>query len=93
MQPINLELPKAVLAQARLRFRDSRREGRAVADENCRSYCVVALSRVGFNLNHTRAVIDVELQYFGLCGGGQYYYLAKGNGAWRVIDLAGTWIS
>ena len=39
------------------------------------SYGVVALSRVGFNLTHTRAVIYVELQYCGLCGGGQYYYL------------------
>ena len=57
------------------------------------SYGVVALSRVGFNLTHTRAVIYVELLYCGLCGGGQYYYLAKQNGAWRVIDAAGTWIS
>jgi hypothetical protein len=58
------------------------------------SYGVVALSRVGSNLNHTRAVIYVELQYCGLCGGGQYYYLAKENGAWRVTDVAGnTWIS
>ena len=57
------------------------------------SYGVVALSRVGFNLNHTHAVIYVELQYRGLCGGGQYYYLAKENGAWRVTDVAGTWIS
>jgi hypothetical protein len=57
------------------------------------SYGIVALSRVGFNLTHTRAVIYVELLYCGLCGGGQYYYLAKQNGAWRVIDVAGTWIS
>ena len=57
------------------------------------SYGVVALSRVGFNLTHTRAVIYVELLYCGLCGGGQYYYLAKQNGVWRVIDVAGTWIS
>lgn len=57
------------------------------------SYGVVALSRVGFNLTHTRAVIYVELQYCGLCGSGQYYYLAKQNDAWRVIGTAGTWIS
>ena len=58
-----------------------------------KSYGVVALSRVGFNLSHTRAVIYVELQYCGLCGGGQYYYLAKQNGTWQVISIAGTWIS
>lgn len=57
------------------------------------SYGVVALSRVGFNLSHTRAVIYVELLYCGLCGSGQYYYLAKENGEWRVTDAAGTWIS
>jgi hypothetical protein len=57
------------------------------------SYGVVALSRVGFDFTHTRAVIYVELLYCGLCGGGQYYYLAKENGVWRVIDVAGTWIS
>jgi hypothetical protein len=56
-------------------------------------YGVVALSRVGFDSTHTRAVIYVELLYCGLCGGGQYYYLAKENGVWRVIDVAGTWIS
>lgn len=61
--------------------------------EIVRSYGVVALSRVGFNLTHTRAVIYVELLYCGLCGSGQYYYLAKQNGAWRVIDTAGTWFS
>src|SRR5258708_32147659 len=52
------------------------------------SYGVVALSRVGFDFTHTRAVIYVELLYCGLCGGGQYYYLAKENGGWRVINLA-----
>ena len=57
------------------------------------SYGVVALSRVGFDFTHTRAVIYGELLYCGLCGGGQYYYLAKENGVWRVIDVAGTWIS
>lgn len=58
-----------------------------------KSYGVVALSRVGFNVTHTRAIIYVELQYCGLCGSGQYYYLAKQNGAWRVVGTAGTWIS
>lgn len=61
--------------------------------EIVKAYGVVAVSRTGFNLVHTRAVIYVELLYCGLCGGGQYYYLAKENGAWRVIDAAGTWIS
>jgi hypothetical protein len=56
------------------------------------SYGVVALSRVGLDFTHTRAVIYVELLYCGLCGGGQYYYLAKEKGVWRVIDVAGTWI-
>jgi hypothetical protein len=45
------------------------------------------------NFTHTRAVVYVELLYCGLCGGGQYYYLAKENGVWRVTDVAGTWIS
>lgn len=58
-----------------------------------KSYGVVALSRAGLNLTHTRAVIYVELLYCGLCGSGQYYYLAKENGVWRVTDVASTWIS
>jgi len=40
------------------------------------------------HLNHTSAVVYVELQYCGLGGGGQYYYLAKENGAWSVTDVA-----
>jgi len=58
-----------------------------------KGYGVVALSRAGFDFPHARAVIYVELLYCGLCGGGQYYYLAKENGVWRVIGVAGTWIS
>lgn len=58
-----------------------------------KSYGVVAISRAGLNLTHTRAVIYVELLYCGLCGSGQYYYLTKENGVWRVVGVAGTWIS
>lgn len=61
--------------------------------EIVRGYGVVGLSRAGFNLLHTRAVIYVELLYCGLCGGGQYYYLTREDGVWRVKDVAGTWIS
>jgi hypothetical protein len=59
------------------------------------SYGVVALSRVGFNLNHTHAGIYVELQYWPLWRWSVllYRYLAKENGAWRVTDVAGTCIS
>lgn len=61
--------------------------------EIAKSYGVVGLSRVGFNAPHTRAVVYIELLYCGLCGGGQYYYLAKQSGAWRVVGVAGTWVS
>lgn len=57
------------------------------------SYGMVTLSRVGFNLPHTRAVIYVQLIYCGLCGGGYYYYLEKEDGVWKITKLAGTWIS
>jgi hypothetical protein len=57
------------------------------------SWGVITLSRVGFDLRRQHAVVYAQLTYCGLCGGGDYFYLAKENGRWHVIDRAGTWIS
>ncbi len=54
---------------------------------------VITLSRVGFDLHRRHAVVYAQLIYCGLCGGGDYFYLSKENGAWHVTDRAGTWIS
>ena len=54
---------------------------------------VITLSRVGFDLHRKHAVVYAQLIYCGLCGGGDYFYLSKVNGAWHVTSRAGTWIS
>jgi hypothetical protein len=58
-----------------------------------KSYGVVTLSRVGFDLSHTHAVIYAQLTYCGLCGGGYFYFFEKHDGAWKVKSAAMTWIS
>lgn len=58
-----------------------------------KSWGVITLSRVGFDLGGKHAVVYVQLTYCGLCGEGTYLYLSKETGAWHVVGRAGTWIS
>ena len=58
-----------------------------------KSWGVITLSRVGFDLGGKHAVAYVQLTYCGLCGEGTYLYLSKETGAWHVVGRAGTWIS
>jgi len=58
-----------------------------------RSWGVITLSRVGFDLSGKHAVVYAQLTYCGLCGGGTYLYLSKDSGIWHIVRRAGTWIS
>lgn len=58
-----------------------------------KSWGVITLSRVGFDLGGEHAVVYVQLTYCGLCGGGTYLYLSKESGTWCVVSQWGTWIS
>ena len=58
-----------------------------------RSWGVITLWRVGFDLGGKHAVVYAQLTYCGLCRQGTYLYLSKETGAWHVVGRAGTWIS
>jgi hypothetical protein len=58
-----------------------------------RSWGVITLSRVGFDVGGKHAVVYAQLTYCGLCGEGTYLYLSKETGAWHIIGRAETWIS
>ncbi len=58
-----------------------------------KSWGVITLSRVGFDVGGKHAVIYAQLTYCGLCGEGTYLYLSKEAGAWHIVRRAGTWIS
>lgn len=58
-----------------------------------KSWGVITLSRVGFDLGEKHAVVYVQLTYCGLCGGGTFLYLSKESGTWHVVSQSGTWIS
>ena len=58
-----------------------------------KSWGVITLSRVGFDLGGQHAVVYAQLTYCGLCGEGTYLYLSKETGAWHIVGRAGTWIS
>jgi hypothetical protein len=58
-----------------------------------KSWGVITLSRVGFDLGGRHAVVYAQLTYCGLCGEGTYLYLSKETGAWHIVGRAGTWIS
>ncbi|MGB8661498.1 MAG: hypothetical protein WCD34_13825, partial [Candidatus Acidiferrum sp.] len=58
-----------------------------------KSWGVITLSRVGFDLGGKHAVVHAQLTYCGLCGEGTYLYLSKETGAWHIVGRAGTWIS
>jgi hypothetical protein len=58
-----------------------------------KSWGVITLSRVGFDLEGKHAVLYAQLTYCGLCGQGTYLYLSKESGTWHIVARAGTWIS
>jgi len=58
-----------------------------------KSWGVITLSRVGFDVGGKHAVVYAQLTYCGLCGEGTYLYLSKEAGAWHIVRRAGTWIS
>jgi hypothetical protein len=58
-----------------------------------KSWGVITLSRVGFDVKGTHAVVYAQLTYCGLCGQGVYLYLSKESGVWHIVGRASTWIS
>jgi len=58
-----------------------------------KSWGVITLSRVGFDLGGNHAVVYAQLTYCGLCGQGTYLYLSKEKRVWHIVGRAGTWIS
>jgi hypothetical protein len=76
-RPGQTDFPNAVESRALLR----------------KSWGVITLSRVGFDLGGGHAVVYAQLTYCGLCGEGTYLYLSKETGAWHIVGRAGTWIS
>lgn len=54
---------------------------------------IISISRVGFNAEHTQAIIEVGYATGPLGGEGDYVLLDKENGVWKVQYLLGAWIS
>jgi YD repeat-containing protein len=53
----------------------------------------MTLSKVGYNREHTQALVYVGTQSLCLAGGGRFIILAKQNGAWQVMRENMIWIS
>jgi hypothetical protein len=54
---------------------------------------LMELSRVGFNSDHTQALVYVGNQYDLLGGAGYYLLLSKQDGAWQVDFELPLWVS
>jgi hypothetical protein len=54
---------------------------------------IIVVSRIGFNHDHTQAVVYTGYTCGTMCGQGEYARLAKNNGVWVVEDHTVVWIS
>ena len=54
---------------------------------------LVVVSRIGFNRDHTEAVVYTGRACGSLCGEGEYARLVKLNGSWVVDDHTVVWLS
>lgn len=54
---------------------------------------IFVLSRIGFNHDHTEAVLYAAKACGNLCGDGQYVWLVKRDGAWVVAGQTTVWIA
>jgi hypothetical protein len=50
-------------------------------------------SRVGFNSEHSKAIIYIAQICGGLCGNGYFLFLEKVDGIWKVIKKIHLWVS
>ena len=54
---------------------------------------LVSFGRVGYNTNHTAALLFTAGSCGGLCGRGLWVYLVKGDSGWRVQQSETEWVS
>ena len=54
---------------------------------------IMALSKVGFNSEMDKALVDVGNQSHNLAGAGYFVFLEKENGVWTITDILNTWMS
>ncbi len=54
---------------------------------------IVVVSRIGFNKQHSEAVVYTGKSCGTLCGQGEFVWLVKLNGSWGVKDRTTVWIS
>jgi hypothetical protein len=50
-------------------------------------------SRVGFSKEGTQALVFVASYCGELCGKGNYYFLKKENGEWKIVSELNRWVS
>jgi hypothetical protein len=54
---------------------------------------IVVVSRIGFNRDHTEAIVYVGRACGSICGEGEYVRLIKPNASWAVDDHTVVWLS
>jgi hypothetical protein len=54
---------------------------------------IIVVSRIGFNAEHTEAVVYTGRSCGTLCGQGEFAHLVKQDGTWTVTDRTVVWIS
>jgi hypothetical protein len=54
---------------------------------------MIGMSRVGFNLDKSQAIVAVEHHYGSLGADGFLIYLIKEQNSWRIIKTINSWVS
>ncbi len=54
---------------------------------------IISFSRIGFNQEHTQALVSVSFGCGFLCGEGNFILLQKANGKWTIQNKIGLWVS
>ncbi|HVO32442.1 MAG TPA: hypothetical protein VMU17_00920, partial [Elusimicrobiota bacterium] len=55
---------------------------------------LLSVSAVGFNRDHSEALVHVDHFCGALCGGGETYFLVKENHQWKLSHtVEGFWVS
>ena len=57
------------------------------------SYYTVSLSRIGFNGNKSKAMLEYGTTVAFLCGSGKYLFFERTGENWHIVNAIGSWIS
>jgi hypothetical protein len=96
LAPVLSDIPRIILfteKEAKIIFKKDQDGWKRFDQKYPQAKGLISLSAVGFNRNHTQAIVSVGMDCGRLCGEGGIFVLHKKAGRWTITKQLGAWVS